>query len=657
MPALRDSGQATRPGAWDGAKNRRRTKTKESESYYRKMFAWREPDSNGDKNDYRFIHHYISTNGTPGKPSEEACRLGISILNGALAGTTIPKSDRKGVYNHLARHLKSAGITPPPLKEAMNSKLATFSSLNQKEGLFEIGLRLVKKQNEMILSSISADGSQVEDGILHIGFVREGSLDAVSAAITTVSEKFSPISGNNEDIVMIKNSENKLLSYSAKIGSAEVDEIKSEIIHAISGITKVDTTFSGYMPISLTSVSDINKVHQAFKQNLVFDSIVIKSEDGETLSEYPLKNAIDSPYFMVKGFGECDGFAIVETSSSEVVRCLESESEANDEYEKMLEELMTDQATSLLKEDKSLSVVIESVFSSGDSVEELSKIEITIEDDSSESEDDDYVHKSEDDYAEVELAEEIEIQPASLVEFRGPLVFSGVETGDRRFISPGSLSFASFPMPLLYINRNTPGHSESVVCGSITGIDVYHLDDLGGDVYVGSGFFHDTWEGQDASRMVGAEYLNGVSVDLDSITAVDLESGSVVDNGCVTVITRGRIRGATLVPFPAFEQAKIYVEYFSINNSEIVKSAMSQNKPGTFLPMRVPGILNKIVEQKQITLTEASILAESFSDADEATYKYLGGEEVLNSLYEAFPSLSTPKETLSVYTEILKENE
>ena len=653
MPALRDSGQATRPGVWDGAKNRRRVKTKEPESYYRKIFAWRESDSNGDKNDYRFIHHYISTNGTPGKPSEEACILGIAILNGALAGTTIPKSDRKGVYNHLARHLKSAGIMPPPLKETMNSKLATFSSLNQKENLLEIGLRLVRKQNEMILSSISTDDSQIEDGVLHVGFIKDGSIDTVSSALASVSEKFSPISGNNEDIVMIKNSENKLLSYSAKIGSSEVDEIKSEIVHAISGITKVDTTFSGFMPINLTSVSNIDKIHQAFKQKLVFDSIVIKAEDGETLSEYPLKNAIDSPYFMVKGFGECDGFAIVETSNFEVVRCLESESEANDEYEKILEELMADQGTSLLKEDKSLSVILESVFSSEYPIEELSKIEITIEDDSEESEDgpEEYVETT------VEAIEDAEAKIAPLVEFRGPLVFSGVETGDRRFISPGSLSFASFPMPLLYINRNTPGHSESVVCGSITGIDVYSLDDLSGDVYVGYGFFHDTWEGQEASRMVGSEYLNGVSVDLDSITATDLETGSVVDNGYVTVITRGRIRGATLVPFPAFEQAKIYVEYFSINNSEIVRAAMSQNKPGSFLSMRVPGILNKIVEQKQITPNEASILAESFSEADETTFKYLGGEEVLNSLYEAFPNLSAPKETLSLYTEISKEDE
>ena len=46
----------------------------------------------------------------------KACTSGIGILNGGRGGTTIPSSDRKGVYNHLAKHLRDAGEDPAALK-------------------------------------------------------------------------------------------------------------------------------------------------------------------------------------------------------------------------------------------------------------------------------------------------------------------------------------------------------------------------------------------------------------------------------------------------------------------------------------------------------------------------------------------------------------
>lgn len=48
-----------------------------------------------------------------------ACSTGLAILNGASTGTTIPDADKHGVWNHLAAHLKDAGV-----KEADLLKLA-----------------------------------------------------------------------------------------------------------------------------------------------------------------------------------------------------------------------------------------------------------------------------------------------------------------------------------------------------------------------------------------------------------------------------------------------------------------------------------------------------------------------------------------------------
>jgi len=43
----------------------------------------------------------------------QASRTGIAVLNGGRGGADIPASDRKGVYDHLARHMRDAGEDRP----------------------------------------------------------------------------------------------------------------------------------------------------------------------------------------------------------------------------------------------------------------------------------------------------------------------------------------------------------------------------------------------------------------------------------------------------------------------------------------------------------------------------------------------------------------
>lgn len=89
----------------------------EKQEYFRKIFAYQLPNTDGTrKTHYTFIHHHISEDGRPGAAAMSELRVQMSVLNGARGGTTLRGDDRKAVYNHLARHYRDGGTTPPSLK-------------------------------------------------------------------------------------------------------------------------------------------------------------------------------------------------------------------------------------------------------------------------------------------------------------------------------------------------------------------------------------------------------------------------------------------------------------------------------------------------------------------------------------------------------------
>ena len=110
---------ATIDKAWSGPANEARLKSDQTIAYYSRAFAWRDPEADQKtKAAYRFIHHEVSGAGEPGAANIRALRSAIGVLNGARGGTTIPDSERRGVFNHLAKHLRDAGIEPPALRAA-----------------------------------------------------------------------------------------------------------------------------------------------------------------------------------------------------------------------------------------------------------------------------------------------------------------------------------------------------------------------------------------------------------------------------------------------------------------------------------------------------------------------------------------------------------
>lgn len=108
---------ATTGGEWDGPANEKRLPSPMPVATARAAYAWVDTAAVEDgmvpKVGGRFIHHQVSEDGSPGAANTTACSTGIGVLHGGRGGTTIPDADRRGVYNHLAAHLRDAGMEPP----------------------------------------------------------------------------------------------------------------------------------------------------------------------------------------------------------------------------------------------------------------------------------------------------------------------------------------------------------------------------------------------------------------------------------------------------------------------------------------------------------------------------------------------------------------
>jgi hypothetical protein len=121
MGAIKVHHTETDDRRWDGPGNEAKLKSGESQAYYRRAYAWQDPEGDPTtKAAYKFIHHFVDGDGNPGAASTRGCSAGIAVLNGGRGGADIPDSDRQGVYNHLAAHLRDADMEPPDLRENMS---------------------------------------------------------------------------------------------------------------------------------------------------------------------------------------------------------------------------------------------------------------------------------------------------------------------------------------------------------------------------------------------------------------------------------------------------------------------------------------------------------------------------------------------------------
>lgn len=120
MGAVGTHDTATSDGPWDAGVNEKRIESPLSVDKARAAYAWYDgaalEDGELAKSAAKFLHHEINADGSVGAANLAACSAAIGALHGARGGTSIPEADRRGVYDHVAKHLRDAGREPEPFR-------------------------------------------------------------------------------------------------------------------------------------------------------------------------------------------------------------------------------------------------------------------------------------------------------------------------------------------------------------------------------------------------------------------------------------------------------------------------------------------------------------------------------------------------------------
>ena len=120
MGAVGTHDTATSDGAWDAGANEKLIDGPLTVDKARAAYAWYDGGAvdGGElaKSAAKFLHHEISADGSVGAANLTACSASIGALHGARGGASIPEADRRGVYDHVAAHLRDAGREPEPFR-------------------------------------------------------------------------------------------------------------------------------------------------------------------------------------------------------------------------------------------------------------------------------------------------------------------------------------------------------------------------------------------------------------------------------------------------------------------------------------------------------------------------------------------------------------
>jgi len=188
-------------------------------AYFSKIFAFHiDGEDPTMKTNYTFVHHFVGSDGRPGPAALSALQNTFGLLNGARNGTKLRGSDRKGVYNHIARHYRDDGRTPPELKAdeyidaVMEMKERLPESMNEDiDALIEKGAELFEIKSN--LEDIMANDAEItettdaeivaEDASVSVQSVLN---DAITA-LNTLSERLGDLEEKAGDAPGFSNTE------------------------------------------------------------------------------------------------------------------------------------------------------------------------------------------------------------------------------------------------------------------------------------------------------------------------------------------------------------------------------------------------------------------------------------------------------------------
>lgn len=96
----------------------------------KQMCAWYDSENSENKGAYKLPHHTQSSKSTVWR----AVAAAMGALLGARGGVQIPESDKRGVYNHLAKHYADFEKEPPEYKSYTDVELKSMFDHEEKRG-------------------------------------------------------------------------------------------------------------------------------------------------------------------------------------------------------------------------------------------------------------------------------------------------------------------------------------------------------------------------------------------------------------------------------------------------------------------------------------------------------------------------------------------
>ncbi len=143
--------------AWDAGKEIKEA----TPAQLKEMCAWYDSSKPDIKSSYKLPHHLVKNYVTVWRGVAAA----MAALLGARGGVNIPDSDRKAVYNHLAKHYEEFGKKPPEFKQYANENeiLQVCSIMEEEEKAGRVISEANRKKIENAIEALKSAEQALND--------------------------------------------------------------------------------------------------------------------------------------------------------------------------------------------------------------------------------------------------------------------------------------------------------------------------------------------------------------------------------------------------------------------------------------------------------------------------------------------------------------
>lgn len=244
---------------WDGGKEVREADIDDLKI----MCTWFDSDNPDVKGSYKLPHHKASGYAVVWKGVAAA----MGVLLGARGGVDMPSGDRRGVYNHLAKHYKEFDKRTPLLKSYTEEELKKIirqdgfhnkdkNEVKKMDELIKVlkditGIELSKKQIDMIKTLSEEEVKEFNDALEVIGSYKDElpkELNEKIASVTKFTVKEQPDPKSPE---ITEGQKAEILKEFEKAGkklSKDTLDIIEGAVKKLSSITEVVEALSKLLP-------------------------------------------------------------------------------------------------------------------------------------------------------------------------------------------------------------------------------------------------------------------------------------------------------------------------------------------------------------------------------------------------------------------------